>query len=161
MGPLSLLLSLLRCIYHLPLDILVPGTYRSSVITLQSFYKLCDVIPCNSLYSPFHFSSFFFSPHPLKKIFTFGCAGSSLLCTGFLQLQYVGLLAPQHVESSQARDRICVSCMAGRFLTTGSPEKSSLASSPGHFCFCYTEFPQVLVFMIFSQTGKALSPLSC
>ena len=142
MGPLSLLLSLLRCIYHLPSGHFSTWHVQELSHHTAVIYKLCDVIPCNSLYSPFHFSSFFFFFPLKKKIFTFGCAGSSLLCTGFLQLWYVGFVAPQHVESSQTRDRTCVSCMSVRFLTIGSPEKSSLASSPGHFASVTLNFPR-------------------
>ena len=73
-----------------------------------------------------------------------GCAGSLLLLLGFLQLQSMGsrhmgfsgcgtgarylwlegLVALQHVESSQRRDRTCVPALAGGFLPTMPPEKS-------------------------------------
>ena len=56
--------------------------------------------------------------------FFFDRVGSLLLCADFLYLQRVGLVAPQHMESSWTRNQIHVSCMAGRFLTTGPPGKS-------------------------------------
>ena len=54
----------------------------------------------------------------------FDRVGSLLLCADFLYLQHVGLVAPQYMESSWTRNQIHVSCMAGRFLTTGPPGKS-------------------------------------
>ena len=54
-----------------------------------------------------------------------------LQACGLQSLQYGGLAAPWHVESSQDRDQSCVRWLAGKLLTTGPPGKFSM------ICFRY------------------------
>ena len=49
----------------------------------------------------------------------------------------MGLVAPQHVESSQTRDRMLSTASAGRFSTSGPPGKSQM------FCFVNGIVPRV------------------
>ena len=75
-------------------------------------------------------------PHPLERKFAQSCPtlcdpmnssppGSSV--HGILQARILEqVVMPFSREPSQPRDRTCVSCIAGRFFTTESPEKPKI-----------------------------------
>ena len=87
----------------------------------------------------------------LKNLFIYGCAGSFLLRAGYLELQRAGatlivvapltaehglssygLVAPQHVGSSQIRDRTHILCI-GRILNHWLHSASIIAYGIAHF----------------------------
>ena len=97
----------------------------------RSYRFFLKILPEISMYTLLHI---FIDMYTLLYL---GCARSLLLHLGFLQLQSMGsrhmgfsgcgtgahylwlegLVALQHVESSQTRDRTCVPCVGRRILT--------------------------------------------
>ena len=161
MGPLSLLLSLLRCIYHLPSGHFSTWHVQELSHHTAVIYKLCDVIPCNSLYSPFHFSSFFFF-FPLKKKNIYFWLCWVFIAVHRLSLVVVcGLCCPTACGIFPDQGSNLCLLHVSQILNHWITREVILGFFSRPLCFRYTEFPQVLVFMIFSQTEKPLSPLGC